>query len=288
MAIVLLDGSNVTYAGSRSKPETLSNLYAVIAALTGHGHEPFTIFDAALRYRFKDNSKTRIEFDSLTDNTGDHFTMAPAGQSADLFLLETALELDAPVLSNDMFRDYGELKGGVLPYKHGAITVLPYKFFVGVLTIPGLDIRRKIGTSGPTFVEIEAMITDAHAANDRPTRVVAKASSPAKVGASPKTQGKASPPSIDSQISSPSALPEIEEKELQAIAQVIRDFASGTSKTMAQLGVRLAEQRKAYTKRAGLTEGAPRKWFGYKTLSVFIGARFPQYRVENGKIDEIK
>ncbi|HOG48215.1 MAG TPA: hypothetical protein PLJ35_18605 [Anaerolineae bacterium] len=98
---VVLDGSNVAYeeqtAGGKPKIE---NLHLAIAALRRQYDQVIVIVDAALRHHI---DRPR-ELEKLIREQA--VRQAPADTPADYFVLQTADQLNAEVVSNDTFRQY--------------------------------------------------------------------------------------------------------------------------------------------------------------------------------------
>jgi hypothetical protein len=276
MTMLLLDGSNVALNGAATgKLQTLSRLSDVIGGLIEHGHAPYTIFDANFRWRLPEKSDARIEFELLTKRVSDYFQLAPRGEEADLFLLESALTLEIPVLSNDTFRQYGKLKSGMLSYKGSQIAVYNFQVFAGVLVVPDLEIRWKIIPTGRQLKDIAASIE-------------------AMGGAVVESVENLSPTPVDTETKSvtnaelapdPPA-PDLDEGKVSAIARVIRRAMSDGQRSIAQLAGRLRDHRKNYQQVAGLGDKNKKRWFGYPTLDDFIKQRLPQFRVKDGKIED--
>lgn len=100
---IVVDGSNVAYAErSHGGQPKVSNLVAMRDALEARGNDPIVIVDATLRHEIDDPAQLESLFDQETVH------QAPAGTDADLFVLESADRLGAPVVSNDEFEDYRE------------------------------------------------------------------------------------------------------------------------------------------------------------------------------------
>ena len=96
--IAIIDGSNVAHA-TEGDSARLENILLVREKLLEEGLKPLVVVDAALRHQI-DNSR---DFERLVE-AGD-ISQAPAGTDADYFILSFARELDALVVSNDLFRD---------------------------------------------------------------------------------------------------------------------------------------------------------------------------------------
>jgi hypothetical protein len=98
---VVVDGANVAYAElSKEGQPKISNIVAVRRALQEKGYDCVIVVDASLRHEIDDPD----QLEGLVDQQA--VQQAPAGTDADYFVLETAEELDAQVVSNDEFRGY--------------------------------------------------------------------------------------------------------------------------------------------------------------------------------------
>ncbi len=98
MPIALVDGSNVAHS-SEGDEARLHNIKLVVRKLISEGYTPIVVSDAALRHQIDDKEgyERRIAEGKIRQ--------APAGTDADYFLLAFARELDAVIVSNDLFRD---------------------------------------------------------------------------------------------------------------------------------------------------------------------------------------
>jgi hypothetical protein len=96
--LVLVDGSNVAHS-SEGDQALLANIVLVCDKLREEGYEPVVMVDAALRHQIDD----RPSYERMVDDG--QIRQAPAGTDADYFILSFARELDAPIVSNDRFRD---------------------------------------------------------------------------------------------------------------------------------------------------------------------------------------
>jgi hypothetical protein len=99
--IVLVDGANVAYIEKThdNKPK-MSNIVAVCKTLREKGFKPLVIVDASFRHSVDDPD----QLEALIDNQ--ELRQSPAGTEADYFLLETAQETGAAIVSNDTFTQY--------------------------------------------------------------------------------------------------------------------------------------------------------------------------------------
>ena len=98
---VVIDGSNVAYEEQTDdgKPR-LENIELAIDATRKEYDRVVVIVDAALHHQI--DQPARLE--TMLDEQAIH--QAPADTPADYFVLQTADELQADVLSNDTFRQY--------------------------------------------------------------------------------------------------------------------------------------------------------------------------------------
>jgi len=98
---IVVDGSNVAYEErtAEGKPR-LENLYLAMEALHKQYDRVIVIIDAALHHQI-DHPQ---ELEDLLQR--EVVIQAPAETEADYFILETADQLGADVLSNDTFRQY--------------------------------------------------------------------------------------------------------------------------------------------------------------------------------------
>lgn len=99
--IVVVDGANAAYAEKTDdgKPK-VSNLVALYGKLWEEGYEPIIIVDASLVYEVDD----RKQMEGLLDKQ--KLRQAPAETDADYFVLVTARDNDAQIVSNDQYEDY--------------------------------------------------------------------------------------------------------------------------------------------------------------------------------------
>ena len=264
---ILLDGSNVSLAGSGSgKLTSLSALLQMIYCLLENGFTPYTIFDASFKHRIAEDSQGRIDFNHLTKQVSKYFQMSPAGEEADLFLLQLALELKCPVISNDTFKKYGKISANKLRYEGCDVPVYRFQMFAGVVVVPDLKIRRKIDVTDKDLTKIEALF-----AAPSPTKKPVS-NPPEKNDPSEKAQ----------KIIASSA--DITDNELRGIKRVISRFVSGGSNGgQTGLSQRLSVHRNNYIKRTGISDKSGHTWFGYSKLSDFLRAHFPEAQVEQEK-----
>jgi hypothetical protein len=98
---VVIDGSNVAYAEQteEGKPR-VENIALAIEATRPQYDQVVVIVDAALRHQIDRPD----ELEKMLDEQA--VRQAPADTPADYFVLQTADDLQADVLSNDTFRQY--------------------------------------------------------------------------------------------------------------------------------------------------------------------------------------
>lgn len=99
--IIIVDGANVAWSEQSSdrKPK-VSNIVAMRRALEEDGLDPIIIIDASLRHDIDDAN----QLEGLID--GQHVRQSPAGTEADYFILMTADQQNANIISNDTFEKY--------------------------------------------------------------------------------------------------------------------------------------------------------------------------------------
>ncbi len=99
--VIVVDGANVAYLerSKQGKPK-ISNLVAVRRTLEQKGYDPIIIVDASLKYDVDDPDQLEALIDDQV------VRQAPAETEADYFILETAEQQDAQVISNDQFERY--------------------------------------------------------------------------------------------------------------------------------------------------------------------------------------
>lgn len=103
---VLIDGSNVMYW--RNETPDLAPVKAVLGEISKSGAVPVIWFDANVGYLLSDRywNESRLAL-ALGLRTA-QVRVAPKGTPADPLLLEAAEMLDAPIITNDRYRDWVE------------------------------------------------------------------------------------------------------------------------------------------------------------------------------------
>jgi predicted nuclease of predicted toxin-antitoxin system len=101
--VAVVDAANVAHeeVSQGGKPK-IGNLMAVRDRLRELGYEPIVIADASLRHEIDDPD----QFESLLEKQ--EFRQVPAGTDADYFIVQTAEQQDALIISNDRYKDFEE------------------------------------------------------------------------------------------------------------------------------------------------------------------------------------
>jgi hypothetical protein len=101
---VIVDGSNVMYWHNNT-PQ-LATVVAVLQHLTDVGLTPGVIFDANAGYLLEDRYLHDHAFAKRLGLSTDVVMVVPKGVQADGYILKSARDLGARVVSNDRFRDW--------------------------------------------------------------------------------------------------------------------------------------------------------------------------------------
>lgn len=101
---VLIDGSNVIYWLDNT-PQ-LAPLLQVVHDVSQRGLKPGVVFDANVGYKLTGRFMGERELSRMLSLPKDQILVVPKGQQADPFLLETARDLKAPIVTNDRYRDW--------------------------------------------------------------------------------------------------------------------------------------------------------------------------------------
>lgn len=101
---VLVDGSNVIYW--QDNTPQLAPLLQVVQDLSRRGLKPGVVFDANVGYKLSGKFLGERDLSRLLSLPRDQILVVPKGTQADSFLLETARDLKAPIVTNDRFRDW--------------------------------------------------------------------------------------------------------------------------------------------------------------------------------------
>jgi hypothetical protein len=103
---ILIDGSNVIYW--QDNTPHLAPLLQVVADLSQRGLKPGVVFDANVGYKLMGKFLGEGDLSRLLSLPRDQILVVPKGTQADPFLLETARDLDARIVTNDRYRDWVE------------------------------------------------------------------------------------------------------------------------------------------------------------------------------------
>lgn len=98
---LIIDGSNVAHEVPSEKGQPrVSNIVAMVRKVRELGYGPIVIVDASLRHEVDDPD----QLEALMDQA--RVLQAPAGTDADFFILQSADQEGARIVSNDRFRDH--------------------------------------------------------------------------------------------------------------------------------------------------------------------------------------
>ncbi len=109
---VLIDGSNVIYWLDNT-PQ-LTPLLQVVHDLSSRGLKPGVVFDANVGYKLTGKFMDERDLSRLLSLPRDQILVVPKGRQADPYLIETAREFGAKIVTNDRFRDWAEQHPEVL------------------------------------------------------------------------------------------------------------------------------------------------------------------------------
>lgn len=101
---ILIDGSNVMHWAG--KGADLATVRSVAWALSENGYEVGVIFDANVGYKIADRYMNESALAHVLGLQVRQIMVSPKGQPADGFLLRAARDTDAPIVTNDRFRDW--------------------------------------------------------------------------------------------------------------------------------------------------------------------------------------
>lgn len=101
--IAVVDGANVAYEEkSKAGSPKVGNIVAVNQTLKLKGYDPIIIIDASLKHEVDDPDQLEVLIGNGT------IRQAPAGTDADYFLIRTADEHKALIVTNDRYQNYEE------------------------------------------------------------------------------------------------------------------------------------------------------------------------------------
>lgn len=104
--VVLIDGSNVMYWMDNT-PQ-LAPLKQVVHDLSRRGMKPGVVFDANVGYKLTGQFMGERDLSRMLSLPRDQILVVPKGKQADPFLLETARDLKARIVTNDRYRDWAD------------------------------------------------------------------------------------------------------------------------------------------------------------------------------------
>lgn len=102
--VVLIDGSNVMH-WKNGAPD-IAIVRKVARALMESGYRVAVIFDANAGYKLAGRYMNEAALAKHLGLTPRQVMVSPKGQPADGFLLRAARDMNAPIVSNDRFRDW--------------------------------------------------------------------------------------------------------------------------------------------------------------------------------------
>ena len=128
---ILVDGSNVLHW--RNGEPDLALVKQLVQTLTQAGYAPGVVFDANIGYKISDRYLDDTRLAELLNLPVAQVMVSPKGVPADPFLLETARDTGAAIVTNDRFRVWQEefpdtanasrlIRGG---FKDGALFLKP-------------------------------------------------------------------------------------------------------------------------------------------------------------------
>ena len=101
---ILIDGSNVMYW--KDGQPNIQVVQKLVQALNKNGYHPGVIFDANAGYKLFDRYLDDALLARELGLSEDQVLVSPKGEPADIFLLNAARDMGAPIITNDRFRDW--------------------------------------------------------------------------------------------------------------------------------------------------------------------------------------
>jgi hypothetical protein len=102
--LIVVDGSNVMHW--RNNTADIATLVAVINRLRAKHYAPCVVFDANAGYKIANRYHGDAAMARLLDLPADRVLVVPKGVIADHYVLTAARHLTAPVVTNDLYRDW--------------------------------------------------------------------------------------------------------------------------------------------------------------------------------------
>ena len=103
---ILVDGSNVMHW--QDNTPRIEPVRRVVTALKAQGLDPGVVFDANVGWKIVGRYLGERELSQLLDLPQDQVLVVPKGSPADPWLLTTARDFGARIVTNDRFRDWAE------------------------------------------------------------------------------------------------------------------------------------------------------------------------------------
>jgi Zc3h12a-like Ribonuclease NYN domain len=103
---ILVDGSNVMHWEDNTPH--IEPVRRVVAALKAQGLDPGVVFDANVGWKLFGRYLGERELSQILDLPADQVLVVPKGNPADPWLLTTARDFSARIVTNDRFRDWAE------------------------------------------------------------------------------------------------------------------------------------------------------------------------------------
>jgi Zc3h12a-like Ribonuclease NYN domain len=103
---IVIDGSNVMHWMDNTP--RIETVRAVVSELMLRGYSPGVVFDANAGYKLGGGYMGDRELGRLVGLPRDRVFVVPKGTQADPFLLASARDLGARIVTNDRFRDWAE------------------------------------------------------------------------------------------------------------------------------------------------------------------------------------
>ena len=86
----------------------LAPLLQVVHDLSRRGMKPGVVFDANIGYKLTGKFMGERDLSRMLSLPRDQILVVPKGEQADPFLLETARDLNARIVTNDRYRDWAD------------------------------------------------------------------------------------------------------------------------------------------------------------------------------------
>jgi Zc3h12a-like Ribonuclease NYN domain len=103
---ILVDGSNVMHWEDNTPH--IEPVRRVVAVLKAQGLDPGVVFDANAGWKLMGRYLGETELGKILDLPPDQVLVVPKGSPADPWLLTTARDFGARIVTNDRFRDWAE------------------------------------------------------------------------------------------------------------------------------------------------------------------------------------